>query len=521
MSTVTDPCEVVSAKNISFRNGLSWILRDIRLVLKQGESLAVTGSSGSGKTSLGMILTGLIPPSGGVLSVRPGLKRVMVHQHDQFMSLSGRRSTYYGQRYENQGMENTPTVLDYLQDIQKKTDTPVVETALTEMMKQMQITHLSERRLLQLSNGERKRIQLTAALLQKPGLLVLDQPFVGLDTGSRSILTEILEKQLNAGISVVLICDPEHIPPGFNRVLELSGGKIRQDRSRESYVPSESEQVTEKADNRFFSVLPVPEENFSTIVRMNQVNVTIGNKQILKNINWQIKNGGQWALLGPNGAGKTTLLSLITADNPQGYINDLVLFDKKRGSGESIWDIKKRIGFVSPELHLYFLRGAGIYNTIPGLHGKTAGKYDSLSCMDVLLSGFRDEIGFASSPTDLQQEVAETWLSILKLDHLKKKLYIQASFGQQRSLLLGRALVKSPSLLILDEPCQGLDQNQTRNFIRMLDVICSRIHTALVYVTHLEEEIPQCVTNMIMLKEGRVTYCGPFNGHKDLKDWSA
>ena len=506
------PDELIRAENLSLRNGFSYILKDIHLVLKQGESLAVTGSSGSGKTSLGRILSGLILPSGGILSVNPRLKRVMVHQQDQFMSLSGRRSTYYGQRYENQGMENTPDVLDYLRKVQGKADAPAGETVLTSVMQQMEIIHLSRSKLLQLSNGERKRTQLAAALLQKPGLLVLDQPFVGLDAGSHTNLEELLQEQMKAGLSLVIICDPEHIPAGIHQVLELREGMINQFTSREAYVPSihKNETGSGKADDRLFPVLPAPEEKFTDIVRMNKVNVTIGGKKILKDISWQVKSGEQWALLGPNGAGKTTLLSLITADNPQGYTNDLVLFDRKRGSGESIWEIKKRIGFVSSELHLYFMRGAGIYNTIPGLSAKAAAKYDSLSCMDVLLSGFRDEIGFASSPTDLQREIAENWLSVLKLDHLEKRLYIQASLGQQRSLLLGRALVKSPSLLILDEPCQGLDHNQIRYFIRLLDAVCTRLNTTLIYVTHLKEEIPSCVNKMIMLEEGKIKYCGDY-----------
>jgi molybdate transport system ATP-binding protein len=377
-------------------------------------------------------------------------------------------------------------------------------------MQQMQITHLSGSRLLQLSNGERKRTQLAAALLQKPGLLILDQPFVGLDAQARSKLEELLEKQTEAGLSLVIICDAAHIPAGIHQVLELREGMINQCTSRETYVPSihKNETGSGKTDDRLFSVLPAPEEKFTDIIRMNQVNVTIGGKKILKNISWQVKNGEQWALLGPNGAGKTTLISLITADNPQGYTNDLVLFDRKRGSGETIWDIKKHIGFVSSELHLYFMRGAGIYNTIPGLSEKAAAKYDSLSCMDVLLSGFRDEIGFTSSPTDRQRKIAETWLSILELDHLKKRLFIQASFGQQRSLLLGRALVKSPSLLILDEPCQGLDRHQTSYFIRLLDALCTRLNTTLIYVTHIKEEIPSCMNKMIMLENGEVKYCG-------------
>lgn len=505
--------ELIRLENVSLRNGFFSVLENIDLVLKQGQSLAVTGNSGSGKTSLARIMAGIEYPSTGRMSIRPGVNCVMVQQQDQFMSLSGKRSTYYGQRYENQGMENIPTVLNYLQKVQEKTAASSNKTSLIAIMQTMQISHLAQNKLLQLSNGERKRVQLAAALIQKPGLLILDQPFAGLDTSARLNLTAQLEHQMQAGLSFVIICDPEHIPSGVCHVLELSMGKVCQYASFEKYLPSgkNNDPEEEKTDERLFQILPEPKEKFTDIVRMTQVDVTIGKKKILKNINWLVKSGEQWALLGSNGAGKTTLLSLITADNPQGYTNDLILFDRKRGSGESIWDIKKRIGFVSPELHLYFLRGDGIVNTIPGLKTKVSAKYDSLSCLDAIMSGFKDEIGFASEPTDLQREIAEAWLSILGLGHLKNRLYAQASFGQQRSLLLGRAMVKSPSLLILDEPCQGLDHNQKHSFIRLLNTICIRLHTTLIYVTHMKEEIPPCVTKLITLDDGGLNYCGNYS----------
>ena len=505
------PDELLSAENLSFKCSVSFMLKNISLVLKKGESLALTGGSGSGKTTLARILAGMILPDEGVLSVSPELKRVIVNQQDQFMSLSGKRSTYYGQRYENQGMESTPGVREYLFKIRAGTSSSEDETAVEAIMERMHLSVLAETRLLQLSNGERKRTQLAAALLENPDLLILDQPFTGLDTAARENLAGLLEKQMEAGLTLVIVCDAAHIPEYMHQVLELDKGRISRFTRRERYVPAERADRIEPGihDERLSQLLTPVKEQFVSMIRMNQVNVTIGGKEILKNINWHVKSGERWALLGPNGAGKTTLLSLVTADNPQGYVNDLLLFDRKRGSGESIWDIKKRIGFISPELHLYFMRGEGISNTIPGLRHKPP-RYDSLTCGEVILSGFRDEIGFTSPPTDLQQERTANWLSVLKLDHLKDRPYNQVSLGQQRSLLLVRALIKSPSLLILDEPCQGLDHAQTSYFLQLLNLICTHLNTTLIYVTHLREEIPACVNKMIMLSEGQVTYCGDY-----------
>jgi molybdate transport system ATP-binding protein len=499
--------------NLSLKIAGERLIKDISFELKKGEALAITGASGSGKTLLGKLLAGQIAASSGKLVFQNQPKRLMVDQQDHFIFFSGRRSMHYGQRYESSGMENVPTVKAFLQKFQPGNNG---EAAIHLVMEQMEIAHLAGRKILELSNGERKRVQLATALLQKPDLLVLDQPFVGLDFHSREKLDSLLELLAETGICLVIICDPKHIPAYVHWVAELKDGALKQFTERENYRPQ-----TETMDfglqdtsSHLFSLLPKPKEAFGNIVLMRQVNVKIGEKQILDNINWQVKAGEQWALLGPNGAGKTTLLSLITADNPQGYNNHLILFDRQRGSGESIWDIKQRIGFVSPELHLYFLRGAGIFNTVPGLSGPSHQAYSPLTCLDVALSGFRDEVGSVSPSTDHQRGLASAWLSILKIDRVKKRLFIHVSLGEQRLVLLARALVKSPALLILDEPCQGLDHQQTARFTQLLDTVCRHLQTTLIYVTHHPDEIPVCANHLLELENGPeasgVKYCGEF-----------
>ena len=502
----------IEAVSVSLRSGMTTILDQISFGLKTGESMAITGSSGSGKSSLGRLIAGQLQPVSGQLLIAEGVNRVMVDQQDHFLSLSGRRSTYYGQRYENQGMENSPTINDYLAKVAAKAAVKDPSGEMDRVMQTMHVAHLSDRKLLQLSNGERKRTQLAAALLQKPDVLVLDQPFVGLDVVSREKLNQLIGEQMRDGISFVIICQTNLIPPGVGHVLELHGGKQVQWSPSEGFQSKirDHDSPSESISPELLASLPRSDEQVEHIIRMRNVQVTIGGKQILQKIDWQVKPGEQWALLGHNGAGKTTLLSLVTADNPQAYTNDLVLFDRKRGSGESIWDIKNRIGFVSPELHLYFLRGEGIFNTIPGIQAKTHAHYDALSCLDVVVSGFRNEIGFASTPTDLQRDLAERWFPALGLSHLKDRLFLQASLGEQRSLLLARALVKSPSLLILDEPCQGLDEGQTRRFVDLLDRICRHLHTTMVYVTHHRNEIPACVSQLLELENGQIKFSGQF-----------
>jgi len=503
---------LVKLEGLTIKDGLFTILNNINLTIYAGESIAITGPSGCGKTILGKVLAGKITDSHGSVTFSSSLKSLMVQQQDQFMYMSGMGSTYYGQRYEGQGMEEIPTVTEYLQKVSSKIKEDVSDQHMKKIMSLMQLDEISDRKLLQLSNGERKRTQMAAAMLKSPQLFIVDQPFVGLDVESRKNLTDIFNRQMKTGISMVIICNPNEIPFGVNNVVELSKGEISKFVSREKFLlVSVVKKTWKRLDKNLLTVLPETTPSFSVAVRMKEVNVVMDDKLILNKVNWQVNRGEQWALLGHNGAGKTTLLSLITADNPQGYNNDLILFDRQRGSGESIWDIKNKIGYISPELHQYFLKGEGIYNSIPGMKPSSSyTKYTSLTCEDVIGSGYNDEIGLVTDFTDLERKIAVHWLSILQLEHLHGRSFLQASMGEQRLLLLGRALIKSPSLLILDEPCQGLDDDQTENFVGLLNDICTHLNTTLIYVTHVKERIPSCIDKLLILKKGKVEYSGKF-----------
>jgi len=219
-------------------------------------------------------------------------------------------------------------------------------------------------------------------------------------------------------------------------------------------------------------------------VEMKNVNIQYNGIPILENINWKVRKGERWCVTGHNGSGKSTLFSLISADNPQAYANDIYLFGKKRGSGESIWDIKKNIGYVSPELHLFFEKSETVFNAVA--------------------SGLYDTIGLFRHVPDADRKTVENWLSIIGIENLKDKRLHQLSLGEQRTVMLTRALVKSPPLLILDEPCQGLDKFQTQRFKAIVDAICASSSTTLIYVSHYEHDVPSCISRYLVLEKGRI-----------------
>jgi molybdate transport system ATP-binding protein len=187
-------------------------------------------------------------------------------------------------------------------------------------------------------------------------------------------------------------------------------------------------------------------------------------------------------LLGPNGAGKTTLLSLLCGDHPQAYANDIRLFGQKRGTGESIWDIKRRIGMVSPELHLYFS--------------------EPLTSFQTAATGFFDVLARRLT-TPEQDQVIHQLFADFAITALADMPFARLSTGEQRLVLLVRALVKSPPLLILDEPFQGLDSQAICLAQNWLD---SRLrpNQTLIFVSHYAEEIPRTVNRRIQLEKGRV-----------------
>jgi molybdate transport system ATP-binding protein len=245
-------------------------------------------------------------------------------------------------------------------------------------------------------------------------------------------------------------------------------------------MDSDANNVDQAAIKDLLDLKPVP--SFEDIVKMQQVTVKYADKTILNHIDWHIKQGERWALLGPNGAGKSTLLSLINGDNPQAYANNIILFDKKRGSGESIWDIKQKIGFVSPELYQYF-------------------PLDN-NCLQVIESGFYDTLGLFRPSQAAKAEVALKWMKVLGIEKYSRTLLKNIPASAQRLCLLARALVKGPSLLILDEPCQGMDPHQQQHFKQVIDTLCHLSSITLIYVTHYQDEIPDSVTKVLRLDKG-------------------
>ncbi len=481
--------EVLRTDKLTVKQNGQTILNEISFAVGTGEQWAIVGPAGSGKTTLLKALSGRQHFTGHVAfhENNPASRKkvVLVEQQHHFKNLSNTSHFYYQQRFNSQDAEDAITVEEDLQIALSKN--VAAKAQLIELAELFDIKKLFAERLIQLSNGENKRLQIVKALLLQPAFLLLDNPFTGLDVTRCHKLEEVLAAVGKKGIHIIMVTSAAHIPFFITHILSLAADGSY---FTEAIHPRKWNEAHQKNASSFsfdHSLLQQltsinKQASFDYAVRMRNVTIRYDHT-ILDDINWEVRNGERWSLSGPNGSGKSTLLSLVNADNPQAYANDIYLFDRKRGTGESIWDIKKKTGFVSPELHLYFEKGT--------------------NCFDVVASGLFDTIGLFRKINEQQSTLVAKWMQLLTIEHLRNKFLNQLSNSQQRLVLLTRALVKNPPLLILDEPCQGLDEEQTNRFKEMINEICITGNKTLIYVSHYVHEIPACVTKFIKLENGK------------------
>lgn len=319
-----------------------------------------------------------------------------------------------------------------------------------------------DRKLRTFSSGERKKVYLEYCINQSPDFIIVDNPLDHLDIKSRELIAIQLEEISKKTALIIIV----------NRQVDLfpfvSNRAVIKDNSF-AFHPFKIE--IENLQSHAAPTIPPPldsvELTTDTLVKMTDLNVSYFEKGILKDINWTIKKGDFWHLHGPNGSGKSTLLSLITGENTKGYGQDLQLFGIQKGSGETIWDIKKNIGYFSTAMTDLFQ------------------KNDSLENM--VLSGFFDSIGLYVQPTQLQKKRAAEWLSIVAMTEYKNKLFRNLSVGQQRIALIIRAVLKHPPLLILDEALEGLDDQNVALVSELISLLSTQTDIAILYVSHRKE----------------------------------
>jgi len=463
------------------------------LTLHAGESWAFVGANGSGKSSLARALSGELLPSKGTVSssfTRP--TRLSLEQLQKLVSDEWQRNNT---DLLSPGEEDTGrTAADIIQD---EVRDPV---RCRQLAAKFGIESLLDRRFKYLSTGETRKTLLCQALMLQPDLLILDEPFDGLDVDSRANLASVLGELQQPEFTLVLVLNRfDDIPDFIQHVGVLAECHLSHTGARATILAEAL--VAQLAHSETLDGMTLPEADDADaipqlaadapLIVLRDGVVSYNDRAILHHLDWQVDRRQHWQIVGPNGAGKSTLLSLITGDHPQGYSNDLTLFGRRRGSGETIWDIKQHIGYVSSSLHLEYRVSSSVRN--------------------VIISGYFDSIGIYQAVSDRQQALAKRWLDLLGMASQADTPFHSLSWGQQRLVLIARALVKHPALLILDEPLQGLDPINRLLVRRFVDVLIGEGRTQLLFVSHHAEDAPHCITH-------RLSFIADGDGYRYVQD---
>jgi len=469
-------------------------LREIDWIIEPHQHWVITGTNGSGKSALAAALAGVGKIESGIVQGLP--------KHVGLVSFEAQ-----AELIAKELKKDDADIMDVI-----SLGTPVSEMIFeqcrdlelaSELVEKFGLTKLLDRAFRKLSTGETRKVMLIRALSSKPDLLILDEPFDGLDVDTLAMLQAHLASIIDTVPMVMVLNRFDEMPDFITHIAYLDkerlekkkGDKKRGDSGRLAFTVDRQD---EAAFNELYQLLhlktadlSLPEADPATklpaldpsqpLVKLKQATIQYGDTVIVDKLDWTIEQGQHWQLSGPNGSGKTCVLSLITGDHPQCYTNDIFVFGFQRGNGESIWQIKQFIGYVSTALQWEYRV--------------------STSCKNVIISGFYDSIGVYTKATDHQKKIADQWLELLGMQERADQPFNKLSYGDQRLLLIARAMVKHPPLLILDEPCLGLDDMNRQLVLALIEKICEGKETTVLYVNHHTEDKIKEIDNHLALEK--------------------
>jgi len=474
----------IELDNIGARNSNQPVFQNTNWQLRVGQQWAIIGPNGSGKSTFANLLDRHHPLSSGVIhypeNFDPKTDIAIVSFEEQYL-LCARDQKLDMSEYSASAFDVGTTVANtILQGLEPNPH-------FAQLLKDCSLEGIQDRGIRFISSGEMRKTLIAKALFNKPRLLILDNPFEALDADSREHISELIDELLLSDLPVLLLCKQQqdilknitHLMIVENCQISAAGPieEIKQTASW-SRINPELPPLPDQLPERDKSQQSYQLSKDTPLIQLENVSVCYGEDLILDHVSWTMEQGQHTAIVGPNGAGKTTLLNLVTGENPRAYGQEVWLCGNKRGGGgESIWEVKQKLGLVSNGLQQSYTRATTIF--------------------DVVASGFFDTIGLYDKCSPTQQDIAKQWLNILELSDKAEVRYDSLSFGEQRLVLLARAMIKSPLILILDEPCSGLDDYHRRLILRLIDFIAAQSTTHMIYVSHHAEEQPDCINQRL------------------------
>jgi molybdate transport system ATP-binding protein len=444
-------------------------------VIQDGQSWGIFSTEGDVGSVLGDLLCGVLTCSFGNLSRSAGrVAQVSLAEQQRLLEQEIAND-------DSDFLDRIDTGTSVYELIFQQCDDPKLTQKL---IGDLDLEHLSDSGFRVLSTGETRRVMLARALALRPEFLVLDEPFSGLDVAHRAALAETLAALSKTIQMMVIVSREEELHGWIDCVALFSRGRLEHRMTKAEWdahpVISQIKDQSKEQGAQMLNLIRAHRHTAHVddpVFELKNGRVAYTDKVIFSGVNWRINNGEHWQVKGPNGCGKSTLLGLIFGDHPQCYSNDIQIFGKQRGSGETIWDIKRHIGMVSSALHLQYRV--------------------SCSALDVILSGFYDSVGLYQKPSVSEQQTARAWLDILHMSRFSKTSFRKLEYGQQRLLLIARALAKRPTLLILDEPYQGLDGLGRKLVKNALELIAAENLSQLLYVSHYQEDGLDSIRNVV------------------------
>lgn len=464
---------MVELDEVGFTAGRKKLLNHVSFSFPESRCLVITGSNGSGKSLLGLLLARKVEPTTGRISLCGSCGYVSFERQKALLDEERRRD---GSRYfDGSGAETAGrTLYDWIDEELTEYNADY----LAELVGRLKLGGADKRGLRYLSSGEFRKAMVCRMLVGEPDILIFDDPYDGLDRESKAVLKTMVEALIREGKKVIFISGRrEDFPHLADSMVILDKGILL---FRGSFTGGMEKWTGLNRTHRDSSVLPYrPPSGTASPIVMRDVRVQYGENIVFDHLNWTVERGENWLITGPNGAGKSTLLSLISGDNPKAFGQDITLFGRKKGSGESVWEIKKRLGHVSGELQMNFRVRS--------------------SLLEAVLTGLFDTIGLYDKVKENQIALAREWISLAGLGALERTPFPELSFGEKRMALILRALIKSPELLILDEPCQGLDEKHRNRVVQFCDRIGAMEELTMIYVTHSDYNVPRCLNRHLEL----------------------
>ncbi|MCA1989680.1 MAG: ATP-binding cassette domain-containing protein [Desulfarculus sp.] len=499
---------LIALDNVGYRRGGRQVLSGLTWRMEPGQAWGVVGANGAGKSTFLRLLRGEIwpapdqgrrlygldgPPEESPLAMRAASRLVSAELMETY-------------RRRDWNLSLLDTVCAGFGDTAylHHEISPAQRARARELIAELGLAHLVDQPLLRLSRGQMKRALIARALVGDPAILFLDEGCEDLDRQARPRVLGLLTRRVEAGMGLVVASHREdELLPCLTHLLRLAGGRIAWQGLRQAAPPlspaGEREDWFPAASDPTTPPTRTPDQPepppLPYLVRLRGVEAFLDHKLVLERLDWEIAPGQGWAVLGPNGAGKTTLLRLLIGDLLPALGGQVRWFGQARR--HSIWELRQRISLVSADLQSWHS------------HPQTG--------LETVISGFTGSVGLNAPPTPEQTATARAWLERLELTHLAERDVTELSYGELRRLLIARAMVTRPDLLLLDEPFAGLDPASREQVRALLDHL-AQAGVALVVVTHHDQDLPQAVTNLLALDQGRVVFRGPRADHRSRPD---